>query len=444
MAIQAGHPEHSPLIPTAQHTTVGSLPGIFNLLTIPFDLIYTAASLLKAIYLGDREGEIDAKFRLSTLPLNALSSLSSLATTIMQIQKILVQIGAQALNFGVSIPFIFAANVVGLFLSVIEIIVESVSIKRQVKFLSGLHLNSLEKIEQFISEKDPRKKKELLIKSCHNLCYSKNVPISKMLKETLAALEMKLLFSDQIDEGAILLAQQALTEASAMILQTDAESLDRKYMQLSPEENQRIKSILKKRYPCSSPVQLLMEKMLLKREWLAVKSNNLSRRVSPWCAKEMSSKLKPLLEQMKSEDPVIKKNACKQVKELLFTAKIQAKKHLYYHIVSLVVFAVYAISMIALISSCPPLIPAVMLGVIGTLSFASYILHAGTIEQKGWKFQASDCVPSLVKKGYGKICKLFSNCMKAKKPSIPDGFFKKTCRLLSGPVARPRYLSYCR
>jgi hypothetical protein len=444
MTNQVTYPQPSPSLPEAQHTTSGSLPGICNLLTLPFDLIYTSSCLVKAIYLGDKEGEIDATLRLSTLPLNALSSLSSLATTIVQIQTILAQIGTQVLKFGVSVNFLFAANVVGLFLSVFEIIVESVSIKRQAKFLSELHLNSLEKIDRFISEKDPHKKKELLIKCCRNLCYSENVPISKKLKETLSALEMNLLFSDQINEQAILLAKEALTEASAEILQSDAESLDSKYVQASPDEVRNLQCIAKKRFPQASPVQLLLDKMLLKQELLVVKSNNLARRVSPWCAKEASSKIKPLLEQMKSDDPVVKEQARKQTKDLLFTTQIQAKKYLYYHIVSLVVFTAFAISMIALLASCPPLIPSLMIGAIGTLSFASYILYTGTIEQKGWKFQASDCIPSLVKKGYGKICKFYSYCTKAKKPSITDGFSIKTCRLFSGQVARPRCLSYYR
>jgi len=264
------------------------------------------------------------------------------------------------------------------------------------------------------------------------------------VKETLAELEINLLFSDQINEEALLLAKKALTEASAEILQADAESLHRKYGQLSPEESCEIKSIAKKRFPQASPVQLLLDKMILKQELLVVKSNNLARRVSQWCAKEASCKITPLLEQMKSEDPVVKNNACKELKDLLFTAQIQAKKYLYYHIISLVVFTVFSISMIALLASCPPLIPAVIIGAIGTLSFGSYILYTGTIEQKGWKFQASDCVPLLVKKGYGKICKFYSYCMKAKSPSITDGFSIKTCRLLSGQVAKPRYLSYYR
>ena len=437
MAIKASYSA-----PKAHHPSVGVMPSVGNLFAIPFQIVYHSSYLLKSIYLGDVEGKIDATLRLSTLPLNALSSLSSLATTFMQIQTILLQLGSKVLNFSISGNFLLAGNVIGLFLSAIEIIVESVSIKRQVEFLGKFHLNSIEKIDQFIAEKDPKKKKELLIKCCHNLCHTKGLPLSEQLKETLSSLEMHLLRSGQIDEQTLTLAKNALTEASELILETDGKTLRQKFTDISAEENEKIHSIAKARFPSASRFQLLFEKIPLKNDLLKIKSNKLARRVAPWCAKEISSKIKPLLEEMKSEDPMRKESAIKQIKDLLFTVNIQAKKYLYYHIVSLLIFVGSSIGMIALLASCPPLIPAVILGTIGTVSMASYILHIGTIEQKGWKFSVSDCIPHMVKKGYVKVAKFFTDYSKRKEPSIEESSLKKSYQLVNGLVGKPRSLSY--
>lgn len=403
---------------TIRPNAVGRLPGPLNLLLLPFDLIYTASALIKAKSLGDTEGELDATLRLSTLPLNALSSISSVITALFQLGTFASYVRVTLSSIHFSPNFLASMNIVGLILCAVETVIEALAVDRQVNFLSKFHLNSVEKIDNDLKEIDPKKKRKLLAQSCSHLCHKKGLSLSSDLIAKLKRLELMLLFAGSADTEILSQAESALHEASKQILQTDAESLQEKYLIITSAEKQKIENLAKRRFPKAPPEKIAKEIANSSLEILKVKSNNLARRVEPWCAQELSSKLAFLLKNMQSSDPTLREKATTEVKEILSLTKIQAKKYLIYHIVSLCVFIASAAVFIALLASCPPLIPVFFLGAIGLVSSISYILYTGSINQKGWKFSASDCIPSPIKYVYRKINQFYEAHAKPMKDRV--------------------------
>lgn len=399
--------------PTIDPNAVGRLPSVFNLLSLPSDFFSALSALWKARAIGDAEGEIDATLRLSTLPLNALSSISDIATVVLILGRIasFVRVSISPFTF-LPMSILSSINFIGLALSAIESVVEALAVDRQVKFLSNFHLNSVEKIDKYFNETDPQKKRVLLAQSCSDLCHKKGLPISIDLVVKLQKLELLLLFPGSTDQELLSHAEEVLKQASKQILQKDAEKLQEQFLTLSPSEKEKIQKIAIRKFPSAPPEKIAKEIEHSSLEILKVKSNSLARRVEPWCSKELSTKLAPALKNMKSSDPVIRNQAEKEIKELLSTTKIQAKKYLMYHIVSLCVFVASTLLFIALIASCPPLIPVFILTGLGIASTTSYILYCASINQRGWKLSAKDCIPSVVKYIYKKGQDLYNHYTK--------------------------------
>jgi|GEM_PF-4916228 len=405
--------------PTIDPNAVGRLPSVFNLLSLPSDFFSALSALWKAQAIGDAEGEIDATLRLSSLPLNALSSISDIANFVLIIGRIasFVRVSISPFTF-LPLSILSSINFIGLALSAIESVVEAVAVDRQVKFLSNFHLNSVEKIDNYFNETDPQKKRALLAQSCSHLCHKKGLPISSELVAKLQRLEVLLLFAGSTDQELLSQAEEVLKEASNQILLKDAEVLQDQFLTLSPSEKDKIEKIARRKFPSAPPEKIAKEIEHSSLEILKVKSNSLARRVEPWCSKELSTKLTPALQNMKSSDPEVRNQAAKEIKELLSTTKIQAKKYLIYHIVSLCVFVASTALFIALIASCPPLIPLFILTGLGVVSTTSYLLYCASINQRGWKLSAKDCIPSVVKYIYKKGQDLYNNYTKPMKDRL--------------------------
>lgn len=422
--------------PTIEPNAVGRLPSALNILYFPFDLISTTSDLVKAKSVGDKEGEIDATLRLSTLPLNVLSSISGLATFLVQVSTITSYIRGVLFSIRISPNFLASLNIVGLILCFIESIVEGLAVKRQVELLSHFHLNTSDKIERYFTESDPEKKKKQLLAACHNLCCTKGLPLSNELLSSLKRLELTLLLSSSTSQELLDRADNLMHEANQQILCSDAEYLHSEFLTLSSSEKEKIERIGNRRFNSSSKEKIDQEVEASKIEMLTVKSNNLARRVAPWCAKEISSKLSPLLKQLKSVNPEVRKEAEIQLKELLSTTKTQVKKYLAYHIVSLIIFAASAAAYIALLSSCPPLIPILLLGGIGFISSASYLLHLGSINQRRWTFSISDCIPPLIKAIYERAKQFYNSDLSLKDRIIQQiessAYLKKAYHAING------------
>jgi hypothetical protein len=189
----------------------------------------------------------------------------------------------------------------------------------------------------------------------------------------------------------------------------DAEYIQKHYLSLTETEEDKIGSITRRRYARSSQEEIALQIDQKKSKWLNVKSNNLARRVAPWCAEELSERLTPILMGLKSSDPEVKKKSALEMKELLSTTKIQAQKILMLHCAALAVFAISACVAVASLVLCPPLIPLTGIAAMIITSTISGLAYQGMIKQRGWKFCPSDCIPNFVKIVFAKTSAVFSN-----------------------------------
>ncbi|MBM3207081.1 MAG: hypothetical protein FJZ57_00515 [Chlamydiae bacterium] len=393
--------------PTIEPTEVGRLPGIVSIIFFPFDLIYNIFKLSKAKALGDKEALLEARIRLSSLPLNVFGSSCSILTMLYQIGNFLKCYNIDYFTIPLSKAAEFAFNVSGLALSVVECIVEIIAIKRQVNFLKHIHIKNLPSIEKFFNETDPNIKKEILLKAVQNINLTPSLPLSSTLRKTLSNLEILLTSDNPPTQKMMKLAVEAMDQATTELLINDAEYINDKYLILTEKEKTKIESIVKKSFSGQSETFIAAKIEETEANWLHVKSNNLARRVAPWCAIEISHRLNPILQDLKSSNPEIKKQAIKDMKELLSTSEIQAKKFLILHSVSLVIFALSACVAIASLALFPPLVPLVGMTTILIASTVSYVAHEGMIKQKGWKFCAGDLIPDFLKIDCSKISRIF-------------------------------------
>lgn len=400
------------LQPTIEPTDVGRLPGIASIFFFPFDFVYNIFKLSKATALGDKEAILETKIRLSSLPINFFGSTCSVLTMLYQLSNFFK---AYKIDF-ISIPFgraaILAFNISGLILSTIECVVEMIAIKRQVNFLKHIHVKNLPNFEKFINEKDIEVKRNGLLKAVNNILETPDLPISSTLKNKLINLKTVLSSKEDTSQSILNIAIEALDQATVDLLIHDAEYLNDKYLCLTENEIDKIKSIVKKSFAGSSQETIATKIKETQTNWLNVKSNNLARRVAPWCAVELNDKLAPILIGLKSFNPEVKKQAIAEMKELLATTEIQAKKFLILHCVSLAIFAISACVAIASLAVCPPLIPFIGITTIFIASTVSYIAHEGMIKQRGWKFCAADCIPDFIKNCSIKITQTFNSVVR--------------------------------
>lgn len=374
---------------------MSSLPSIFNLVTLPIDFISTIFSLKKAIEIGDKEAEAEASHRLTSLPLNMAGSLTSLATFLYQIGTYFKGAKNAILKLNIPTQILSKLNVIGFALSAIESIIELCAVKRLKNQLGQFHLNTEEKISTYFNEVDPTKKRKLLTESLNALTQNMDLPISSTLREQLIDIKRDLDSSINPSENTIDLVEKALHQASRELLIADAESMQKKYLKIAHSLHKKIlKAVSRQIGHRSTKDEIKSKAKEIEHRILEVKINKLARRVSPLAANELKDRLPGLLRKAKHGNDTAKAKALKEIKGLLQDAKIQTKKYLITHIISLCIFAATTVISVALMVGCPPTIPAIIMINLSLVSTINYLAERGTIKQKGWKFSFFDALPT--------------------------------------------------
>ncbi len=381
-----------------------SLPSALNLITIPYDFICNIFSLIRSYAIQDKEARLDARLRLYSLPLNALASLGYVGTFCMQLGSILGINGALQTPLLSSKTILYHLNFAALAVSAIEIVFESINIHRQKKFLTYLSHSLVDKVDAFLEESNPKIKKKKLLQVL-DLLLEKNELFPLNIQNSLRHLNNP--SNEHISEETLQLSQDVLKKVSKMLLLKEANKIQSKYLKISSQEFKRIERIARSRLPSGTDLQIEDEIFDLQNKLLKTKFNQLCKRVSPWCAKDLSEKLEPALKKLRSKEAHISEEGKKEVKELLTLCDIQAKKILIVHIVSLIIFVGCAITSAAVIALCPPMLPVVALTTLGIISSINFLAYHGTINQRGWRFSVVDCIPYFIKWPASKIYQLF-------------------------------------
>jgi hypothetical protein len=385
------------ITPTIDPISPAGLPGVFSIVTFPYDLVKNLISYIKATALHDREGRDDAVTRLYSLGLNLFSSVQNLSSFFCIIATFFHNAKLAIINFNIPTRILSIMNVAGVCLCFLEVILEATAVFRSTKFLSIFHSKTLNKFETFLKEEDPNKKRKLLIACCKNIMKHKDSFVSQTVKGYLGDLMTELAKPIPLEKHILDFAEQALKAAYDDILIHDGTQIQNKYLVLSDEKKERIERVTAKKFR-KTPEKIDEEIHSSERRQKQIQINCLARRVAPWCAKELSTKLSPLLNKMSTCSSEEKDLVRKELKDLLDTTRKQGQKYLVTHIVSLIIFSVAKVAYVGLLLSpaAPFVISATFFG-LGVLSTINFMAHEGYIHNKGWTFSLYYLLPMPVR-----------------------------------------------
>src|SRR5579872_4645398 len=242
------HPSLHPgkVIEIYEGPTWANSPSFLNILWAPGDFIATKAALKKSILLEDKEGELDARVRLSGAPISFVNGSLTLFFNLFQVGALCPD---KFSTRGLDIFKKFAA-ILGICLCTIEGVFESIGIKRQHDFRKSLSFTQVDKEIAQLKKQNPKLK----------------------------------------DKNLAQLSHAIRTEAAIK----DLKHIQKTYFQLDLEDRVRIRNVLEKRFPHLTGKEKLEKYKEIEVKAREVKRNNLARRVKPWFATEIMHKL-PLL-----------------------------------------------------------------------------------------------------------------------------------------------------
>ena len=123
----------------------------------------------------------------------------------------------------------------------------------------------------------------------------------------------------------------------------------------------------------------------------------LERRIRPWCYAEIKEELLPAMASLTSDKLILREEGLKKAIGIFTSIETQAYKKQVMHLCSLSIAALTLLSLALMATSCPWIVPLVILIAINTLVCAQYALSTAVIDNKGWKFTPHTLVPVFVR-----------------------------------------------
>lgn len=319
----------------------------------PLEMISATKILIRAIFSRDEEGIIDATIRLAGTPVVFVNGCVGFVNHIVQIGTILkTYIG---IGFEANYSFLsLPISSLGVALSAIGVIYEGYSLSRSILFIREI------RNERWGNASNEKEKEAFLIE--------------------------------------------------------DLEAIHLNYFNLTEKEKNNIYNIVEKRHPNFSVEEKRMKVEEMQVAFLAVKRNNLGRRVEEWCANELERRIPFLLQLLKSNKAEDRLKGREQAEELLNTTLIQARKNLIITSIGLVSILLSVISFIFTLLPFGPLIPLVLFGVLILIGGVQYLLKTGMLDERGWNFSFYSAIPWWLKGCCSRIESLRIRCFGPDKP----------------------------
>jgi hypothetical protein len=365
-------------------------PGISNLLWTPIDFFYTVGAWLKAKAIGDEDGELDARIRLSSMPFSFLHAICYTLTYLMELSYLFHPSVEQMLA-----PIIAVIGVpmlgLGIALCVVGGIYEGLCLGRILEITKQMRTGDLSAINEILH--DP-KNKDLIDE------WIEDTPIESLPPEARAA------YAYIRDHGA---NEEALNQIKDACLIENLSYFEANYLTITPEERGHIQGIVKRNFAHLETDLQNLERDKLIDELSTVKHAQLARRLRPWCATRISTELNGYLQVLRnpSLSPEQKARAREGAENLLNSIDIQAKKKMIIHIVGITALILSAIGFILILVACPALAPLVLLSIASGLSTLGYLYGKGALDQEGWSFSFCEAFPAIgwfYNKFYGSSC----------------------------------------
>ena len=359
--------------PPAEHPSI-PVPGILSALLFPYNFACNCQSLINSFRLGEIiEKKVQSIARFCSLPLSAAASLTSIVSTVSSFDAILKPGIIFARHIMIPLAMITPCTIAGAGFGAIEAGLAMSKIKRQDSFLKAFKWMTKEHIN----------------------AYFGLGPLTDIQTKIAALTTIK--DSDSISEGLKTKIETSLADRSI-----DLSTINNLFADVANECTLGTARLLQSKYievNAEEAVQLNLlatdEADTKRTELLAQKHKKLDLCASPGCAARLKADLPRLIEEGNTE----------QLRALLNITEIQAKKSLFFHRVSTVLCIGFTLASIAALCACPPIIPAVMFLAIGVLFTMNCMAYSGSINQEGWTFCPSDCLPGFIQRNLTDVWK---------------------------------------
>lgn len=181
--------------------------------------------------------------------------------------------------------------------------------------------------------------------------------------------------------------------------------LKSEYFNIDTKEITIINEYTKLKYPHLERADFKQKFKEISRKVLQIKKCDLARRMRPWLAMEIEGKIPKLLKGLNSIDDKVRMQSLEEAKSLIASIDLQVTKRLLIHTIGLISLGFTITGLLLTLASGPFLPIFIILGVGGLLAGGRYLLSAGYLESRGWKFRLDNCVPTWVNKVYFQLFK---------------------------------------
>lgn len=325
-----------------------AVPSAIQPLMAPSQVKACRERIAAAKKIGDQEGANDADFKLRQVPFTCIGSLSASITLLKSWDSFKHLLWV---NIALKISFVF-----GMICAAIESVYESFWIYRLQRFLNKPEMQILDKLQ---TERSLNELEKLFIQHKEH-------------------------FYSHLSEEEISFAEYYCTQPLRFYGDCDSDVA---------EQGRGTLQALALR---SLRTQYFTEKGIANRV-------KLERRIRPWCYNDVQNQLDTTLALLESHKSSEVHLGIKKAKDIFQLMEAQLLKKRLLHILGLIGAIVSVALLILTTVALPWAAPIVGLFLFYGLSTFQYIAYAGTLDNPGWKFTPSSCIPPQVKEAVAKI-----------------------------------------
>lgn len=370
-------------------------PSATNILSIPSDIYYSTKDLICSIKNYDKEGLQDAITSLLAVPVNFVSSIGTLLNYGLSLHWV-----PQSVSILLTPTYIF-----GIILCVIEGIIDSFGLSRQLKFSKEFDFGLFKHLKTAIDNPNILKESKAL----HGIVswIQKNQKQCEVLHGKDTAEQMlhfftnlrKKLQEEPNDQACISETHQKKIQTLArLILTNNLLHLQEQYLQLDSKEVEKITEDTIKKYGGKTIEQQKEKLCKYLDQSLHKKYKMLARRVRPWMVHEAAETTHSILMGLTSRNENHQKLAIQEGLNLMYDMHVQNEKKKLVHTIGITCLIIATTSLIALLAGAPYIIPIILVTVASIIGVARFLAFSGSLDIRGWHFSFKNTLPNWIQR----------------------------------------------
>lgn len=370
-------------------------PSVTNIFSVPSDTYSAGKSLISSIKNRDGEGVQDSVTSLIEIPVVIGSSVGSAFDYGIGLHLI-----PKTLSFLLTPAYIFS-----LLLCVIEGVVDSFGLARQVTFSQEFDFDLLKNLKTLTdnnSVAEGQKAFKSLIEYAkqnremiEELCGKED---TKTLLSFIDTLENEVEKNPHFSKFIFANHQSQIRDLARVILAKNILHLQEEYLQLNPDEVEKIAKKVERQHG-ELPIEKQREKLVkqLDKE-LNKKRKTLARRVRPWMVHEASDTAHSILMGLTSCVKANQELAIDDGLKLMDDMRTQNNKKTLVHIIGIIAMVVAIVSVIALLAGAPYAVPLVLITLATIIGAGRFAVFSGTLDVRGWNFSFQNLLPTFIRR----------------------------------------------